>query len=527
MYKPVTQLNHFLEHSVEYYSSKVAFISGKHTFTYHKLNELANNFAQYLTAQGISRGDRVVVSTGNSWESVVAFWGTLKIGGIISLISDTTSEDKLLFILADSGASVLVCTSSQYNIIHVSLTSNICGLKNILMSNESECEPLPMVELLDNILKNSSEVKVISKALDIDLASIMYTSGSTGEPKGVMLTHRNMITATNSINQYLGHKAEDVIVSALPLSFDYGLYQMIMAFSMGAMFILEPNFIWPAALLKKIALYKGSVLPVVPSMVPLLEQHGTRFQYNLSSVRCVTNTGAALNLKHIGMLQIQFPAAQIFSMYGLTECKRCTYLPPDMIDKKPGSIGIAIPNTELWIIDENGQKLGPNQLGQLVIRGATVMKGYWNNPSQTDEKLKDGFLPSEKLLYTGDYCWLDEDGYLYFHGRMDDILKCRGIKVSPKEIEEILIQHPDIFEAAIIGVENMENDITIHAFVATTKSVSKEALLLYCQNSLSAVQRPKELRILKSLPKSSNGKIDKHKLKSILQTDSFTYDEAL
>lgn len=527
MYKPITQLNHFLEYSAEYHSNKVALISGKNKFTYNQLNEMANNFAQYLIVQGISRGDRVVVSTANTWESVVTFWGTLKMGGIISLISGAISEDKLSYILTDSGASVLVCTPLQYSTIYTSLSSNLCDLKNILLNDASECELLPMVELFGDILKNSSKVKIVSKALDIDLASIIYTSGSTGEPKGVMLTHRNMITAANSINQYLGHKAEDVIISALPLSFDYGLYQMIMAFSMGAMFILEPNFIWPAALLKKIALYKGTVLPVVPSMVPLLGQHGNRFPYNLSSIRCITNTGAALNLKYIDMLKMQFPSAQIFSMYGLTECKRCTYLPPDMIDKKPGSVGIAIPNTELWIVDEKGQKLGPNQLGQLVIRGATVMKGYWDKPKQTAEKLKDGFLPSEKLLYTGDYCWLDEDGYLYFHGRMDEVLKCRGIKVSPKEIEEILIKHPDVFEAAIIGVEDREHDTAIHAFVATSKSVSKEDLLFYCQNSLSAEQRPKELSILKSLPKSPNGKVDKLKLKSMLQTGSFRYDEAL
>ncbi len=469
----------------------------------------------------------MVCATGNTYESVVSFWGALKAGAVISLVSSDITNDKLDYILKDSEASVLVCNSRQYHLLPRLIQENYFPLKGILLSEPSGSELSDFINLFENALGEMPTKAIHSGALDIDLASIIYTSGSTGEPKGVMLTHRNMLAASTSINKYLEHHEEDTIISALPISFDYGLYQMIMAFSVGATLILEPNFMWPAQLLKKIATFKATVLPVVPSMVPLLKQHGERFTYDLSSVRCITNTGAALNLKHIDMLQNQFTSARIFSMYGLTECKRCTYLPPEMIEKKPNSVGIAIPNTELWVVDDAGNRLGPNQIGQLVIRGATVMCGYWKKPDKTAEKLKNGLLPDEKLLYTGDYCWLDEDGYLYFHGRMDEVLKCRGMKVSPKEVEAVLMQHPAVIEAAVIGVDHHEWGTALRAFIVTASEVSVDELQHYCQQQLSSEQRPKFFSLLKTLPKSTNGKIDKLKLKADLSSEFIDQKEAV
>lgn len=514
MYTYFTQLNHYLEYSAVQYPTKVALFIGKNKFTYAHLNEKANQFAQFLLTCGISRGERVISTTGNTYESVISFWGTLKAGAVISLVSNDVTKDKLDYILKDSEASVLICTAKQYQEIIESIDGSHYKLKAILLNETAEVGTSCFVSKFENALEGLPNDQVQSSSLDIDLATIIYTSGSTGEPKGVMLTHRNMLAASTSINQYLEHASEDIIISALPISFDYGLYQMIMAFSIGATLILEANFMWPAQLLKKIATFKATVLPVVPSMVSLLKQHNERFSYDLSSVRCITNTGASLNLKHIDMLNKQFLSARIFSMYGLTECKRCTYLPPEMIEKKPASIGIAIPNTELWVVDEEGKRLGPNQVGQLVIRGATVMKGYWKKPEKTAEKLKNGPLPDEKLLYTGDYCWLDDSGYLYFHGRMDEVLKCRGIKVSPKEVEAVLMQHTAVIEAAVLGIDDIEWGTALHAFISTSQNVTLSELQHYCQQHLPAEQRPKHISFLPSLPKSTNGKIDKLKLKS-------------
>ena len=215
------------------------------------------------------------------------------------------------------------------------------------------------------------------------------------------------------------------------------------------------------------------------------------------------------------MLRELFPQARIYSMYGLTECKRCTYLPPEDIDRKPTSVGIAIPNTELWLVDEDGNRVGPNQVGQLVIRGATVMRGYWEKPEATAKKLKPGPLPGELVLYTGDYCRLDDEGYLYFVGRMDDIIKSRGEKVAPKEVENVLYNIPGVREAAVIGVPDDILGQAVKAFVVlehgvalTTKDIQRE-----CQAKLENFMVPKYVEIVADLPKTTTGKIKKTDLK--------------
>jgi len=236
-----------------------------------------------------------------------------------------------------------------------------------------------------------------------------------------MLTHRNMLTAATSITTYLQNVEDDIILGILPLAFDYGLYQMIMAFRTGARLVLERSFTFPMVVLQKMVDEGVTGFPGVPTIYAVMAEMKTLDSFDFSKIRYVTNTAAALPVKHITMLRTLFPQARIYSMYGLTECKRCTYLPPDDIDRKPASVGIAIPDTELWLVNENDERLGANEVGQLVIRGATVMRGYWEKPEATAKKLKPGPLPGEYVLYTGDYCRLDDEGYLF-----DAIDEARG-----------------------------------------------------------------------------------------------------
>jgi acyl-CoA synthetase (AMP-forming)/AMP-acid ligase II len=233
--------------------------------------------------------------------------------------------------------------------------------------------------------------------------------------------------------------------------------------------------------------------------------------YDLSAVRFVTNTAAALPQKHIHMLQRSFPSAKIFSMYGLTECKRCTYLPPGDVDRKPGSVGIAIPNTELWLVDDDDKRLGPGEVGQLVIRGATVMQGYWEKPDETAKMLRPGPLPGERVLYTGDLCTLDEEGYLYFVGRMDDIIKSRGEKVAPKEVENVLMNMEGVREAAVIGVPDPILGEAVKALIVLQEGadISEKRIQRFCQNHLEGFMVPKHVAFVDSLPKTSTGKIKK------------------
>src|SRR5262249_42298246 len=259
--------------------------------------------------------------------------------------------------------------------------------------------------------------------LDIDLASIIYTSGTTGDPKGVMLTHRSMMTVAHSVAGYLENVEDDVILGVLPFAFTYGIYQLITACLVGARLVLERSFSFPAQVLGTVVSEGVTGFPGVPTIFAILSGLKNIDKYDFSKVRYVTNAAAALSTKHIEALTQIFPRAEIFSMYGQTECARATYLPPEDIARKPSSIGIAIPNTELWPVDEHDRKVDPGEVGQLVVRGATLMRGYWEKPEETAKKLRPGPLPGEVVLYTGDCCRMDDEGYFYFVSRMDDIIK--------------------------------------------------------------------------------------------------------
>jgi acyl-CoA synthetase (AMP-forming)/AMP-acid ligase II len=286
---------------------------------------------------------------------------------------------------------------------------------------------------------------------------------------------------------------------------------MIMAFREGARLVLERSFAFPAQILTLMVQERVTGFPGVPTIFSILAELKSLGEYDLSSIRYVTNTAAALPVKHILMLRDLFPGARIYSMYGLTECKRCTYLPPADLERKPTSVGIAIPNTEMWIVDEAGNRAGPNVVGQLVIRGATVMKGYWEKPEATARKLKPGPLPGEQVLYTGDYCRIDEEGYLYFVGRMDDVIKSRGEKVAPKEVETALMNVPGVKEAAVIGVPDEILGHAVKAFVVLEAgaALSEKQLQKECQARLENFMVPKYIVAVPELPKTDTGKIKK------------------
>jgi acyl-CoA synthetase (AMP-forming)/AMP-acid ligase II len=290
---------------------------------------------------------------------------------------------------------------------------------------------------------------------------------------------------------------------------------MIMAFRMGARLVLERSFNYPAKVLKTMVAEGVTGFPGVPTIYAMLAEMKNLKEYDFSKIRYVTNTAAALPVKHILVLKELFPAARIYSMYGLTECKRCTYLPPEDLDRKPTSVGIAIPNTELWIVDEDDKKLGPNEVGQLVIRGATVMKGYWEKPEATAKKLRPGPIPGEQVLYTGDYCRLDEEGYLYFVGRMDDIIKSRGEKVAPKEVENVLYNIQGVKDAAVIGTPDELFGQAVKAFCVLEEGVTltEKDVIRACQQKLEPFMVPKYVVFVPELPKTTTGKIKKTDLR--------------
>ncbi|QKX06979.1 acyl--CoA ligase [Aquimarina sp. TRL1] len=508
-------LHNFLKENAQSHPAKVAVTMAKKEYTFNDINTQSDQIAAYLQKAGVKRGDRVVILLGNTVYTVTSFWAILKAGAVVIPVGMELKPEKIEYILQDSGATVLITNKEVVAQNKEMLEST--PLFKVIMVDETKTYKENLYANMETVLADKEYELSPVDTISIDLSAIIYTSGSTGEPKGVMLTHENMVTATNSLNAYLGYTVEDKVLCALPLSFDYGLYQMIMCISTGATLVLEKEFTWPIFLLKSIIAHQVTILPAVPTMVMLLHEQNKKSKLDLSSVRAVTNTGAALTETNIGMVKNLFSQAKIFSMYGLTECKRCTYLPPEDIDKKPNSVGIAIPNTELWLVDDDGFVIKePNQIGQLVIRGATVMRGYWNKPEKTAEKLKEGLFPGEKVLYTGDYCSLDEDGYLYFKGRMDHMIKSRGIKVSPKEVEDYISNIPEINSVLVTGVPDEDYGEVLFAFVVLEegKQLSKETIIALCKQDLEAYKVPEYVSIITSMPKTPNGKFDVIKLKN-------------
>jgi amino acid adenylation domain-containing protein len=482
--------------------------------TYRELDASSNALAHSLVRRGVARGDRVIVFAENSVHTVVAFWAVLKANAIVCLVSPVTKAEKLGHLLNDSRAVALVTDEHLASVVRAALAQG-SPLRAIIVFG-----PIPpaiaeeltgLVEWQAAIANQPRDRPPARRSIDIDLASIIYTSGSTGDPKGVMLTHRNMLTAATSICTYLENSEDDVILGALPLSFDYGLYQMIMAFRMGARLVLEASFAYPAQVLNCMVAERVTGFPGVPTMFAMLAEMKALSSYDFTSVRYVTNTAAALSTKQISFLRRTFGNAKIYSMYGLTECKRCTYLPADDIDRKPTSVGIAIPNTELWIVDENDRQLGPGQVGQLVIRGATVMRGYWEKPEATAKKLRPGPLPGEMVLYTGDLCKLDQEGYLYFVARMDEIIKSRGEKVAPKEIENVIGDIRGVREVAVIGIPDEILGQAVKALVVVEEGSSLTELEIRreCQRLLEPFKVPKYVEFVADLPKTTSGKIRK------------------
>jgi amino acid adenylation domain-containing protein len=495
------QLEEFLEQSALRMPGKTAVVAGERRWTYREIDALVNQFASRLASSHVKRWDRVVICMENSVEMIVAIFATLKLGAVFVPINPTTKAEKLTYILKDSGARCLITDAVRISV-----------LKNIVETGVEAVVPQTEIPTSMEIFAEPSP-KPLQTGIDMDLAALIYTSGSTGVPKGVMLSHLNMVSAATSITTYLENTADDIILNVLPMSFDYGLYQMLMAFKVGATLVLEKRFTFPAAVLNLIAREKVTGFPIIPTISAILLQLDLKC-WDLSSLRYLTNTGAVLPGNHIVKLREALPHARIFSMYGLTECKRVSYLPPDQIDVRPDSVGRGMPNEEVYIVNEQGDLVGPNVVGELVIRGANVMQGYWGMPDATERVLKPGRFPWERVLHSGDLFRQDAEGYLYFIGRRDEMIKSRGQKVSPNEIEEVLYGFPGIAEAAVVGIPDPILGTAIRAVVVPQKgrALTEQEVLNHCARCLEDFAVPQSVEFRESLPRTMTGKIAKREL---------------
>ncbi len=516
MHGPVPLLHDYLSHSARTLGGKVALVCGKRRVTYEEIEACSNAVAHHRVASGVARGDRVIIFADNTVEAVISFWAVLKANAVVCVVNPLTKRDKLGHLLNDCQPAAFI-SDGHLHAVFGEPVARRPSLRTVVVTGSignAELAALPGAVRWGTAISSGGEAPPPRSCIDIDLAAIVYTSGSSGDPKGVMLTHRNMLAACTSISAYLALREDEVILNVLPLAFDYGLYQMIMACRAGARLILERSFAFPAEIISLIEDERVTGLPGVPTIFSTLLGMESLKERDLSSIRYVTNTGAALTTKHIRLLRELLPNARLYSMYGLTECKRCTFLPPEDIDRKPSSVGIAIPNTEMWIVDENDKRLGPGVVGQLVIRGATVMRGYWGKPEATARKLRPGPLPGELVLYTGDYCWIDAEGYLYFVARSDEVIKSRGEKVAPKEVENALMDIPGVAEAAVIGVPDELLGQAVKAFVVVEEgsALGERELQKECRQRLESFMVPKSIVIVPGLPRTSTAKLNKRAL---------------
>jgi len=505
------QLEEFLEASARVAGGKIALISGERRLTYGEIDRRCNRLAHSLAAAGLGRGDRVMIYLENSVEAVLAVFATLKAGAVFVMINPTTKAERFTYILNHCRAAAVVTDAAKFESVRQCLDGS--SVKAVFLADAGGGRPnghrvLSFEDVLaDETLSSEPPPK---RSIDIDLATLVYTSGSTGRPKGVMITHLNAIAAAHSIIGYLENTSHDVVLNVLPLSFGYGLYQVFMMFRVGGTVVLERSFTYPAAILDRIVRERATGFPMIPTISALLLQMDLT-KWDFSHLRYITNAGAAMPLEHIAKLRKLMPHVKIYSMYGQTECTRVTYLPPDQIDARPGSVGRGMPNQEHYIVDDSGNRVGPGVVGELVVRGAHVMKGYWEMPQATDKALRPGPLPGERVLHTGDLFKSDEEGYLYFVARKDDIIKTRGEKVSPREVEDVLYALPGVAQAAVIGVPDKILGSAVKAVIVPRggAQLTEREVLRHCAAHLDDYMVPKFVEFRDEMPTTASGKVAK------------------
>ncbi len=507
----------FLENSARLRPNHPALICDRRRLTYAEIDRMANRLAATLIDLGVRSGDRVVIQLPNSVECVVSIFAALKAGAAFVVVHPGVKRHKLAYIINNCTASVLVAEpaptaeAGDDDPAMPSLKGTIWA-RRPAKQVPTDAKSKPSLNLEAVLSAPDSGEPPRPQLSGSDLACLIYTSGSTGEPKGVISDHDNVIFASGSIITYLEMNERDVVINVLPLSFDYGLYQLLMTFRVGGTLVLERSFAYPAAILKRIETHRVTGFPGVPTLFSILVRLDLS-GFNLSSLRYLTNTAAALPASHITEIRAKFPGATLFSMYGLTETKRTLYLPPAELDRRADSVGIPIPGTEAWVEREDGRQAAPNEVGELIVRGRHVMRGYWGDPALTAHRFQEAAAPDQRICRTGDLFRRDAEGYFYFVGRKDDIIKSRGEKVAPREVENVLYALPGVAEAAVIGVPDPLLGQAIKAFVvAANPALNAQAVLAHCRRHLEDLMVPHHVEFRTELPKTATGKVNKRQL---------------
>ena len=519
-----TLLHHLITASAARAPQAPALSFGGATQSYAELDAALSAFAAGLLALGLERGERVGIYLDKRPETVTAFFGASAAGGVFVPVNPILKPEQVGYILQDCNVRVLVTSPERFSALRDTL-AQCHDLRHVVLTGKVETLPeLPGASVLRWDELCAAPPAAGHRIIDTDMAAILYTSGSTGRPKGVVLSHRNMVAGGKSVAQYLGNHPGDTLLAALPLSFDAGFSQLSTAFHSGARVVLL-NYLLPRDVLKAVEKEKVTGLTAVPPLWIQLSQ--LQWPETVTEhLRYIANTGGRMPLETLTTLRGMLPKTRPFLMYGLTEAFRSTYLPPAELDRRPDSIGKAIPYAEILVVREDGSACAPGEPGELVHRGSLVGLGYWNDPVKTAERYKPapgqpaGLVNPELAVWSGDTVRMDEDGYLYFIGRRDDMIKTSGYRVSPTEVEEVLYGSGLVAEAAAIGVAHGTLGQAVVAVIqpAADAPADDEALLAHCKRVLPNFMVPLCFVRRAALPRNPNGKIDRKQLAGELET---------
>ena len=483
---------------------------------YGTLLERVNACAAGLVGLGLLAHERVAIYLPKQFETVIAMFAAARAGLAFVPVNPVLKSAQVEHILGDCNVRVLITSPERAEALGDCL-KRCADLKHLVIVSTSSATPSAssgLHTLIWSALLDSGENN-FHRVIDADMTAIFYTSGSTGKPKGVVLSHRNMVTGAHSVAEYLGNTSQDRLLAVLPFSFDYGFSQLSTAFSVGACVVLM-EYLFARDILKLAALEKVTALAGVPPLwSQLIELEWPADAVN--SIRYITNSGGAMPVATLQKLRLALPHTQVFLMYGLTEAFRSTYLPPSEIDRRVGSMGKAIPNAEIVVVRADGTRCDPDEPGELVHRGSLVALGYWNDAEKTAERFRpapaqlSGLKLTEIAVWSGDTVKSDEDGYLYFVGRRDEMIKTSGYRVSPSEIEEVLFASGLVADAAAIGVPHatLGQAVAVVVAPAAGKPGDTAALLDACRKALPAFMVPMWVEWREQLPRNPNGKYDR------------------
>lgn len=496
----------------------IALSCAEASLNYGELNQQVNQFAAGLIGLGLKRSERVAIYLEKRMETVVASFGVTAAGAVFVPVNPLLKPDQLAFILRDCNVRVLV-TSPERLALLKDVLGDCPDLCHVVVTDDSPCAGTITQITWRDLAQGPSRSG--HRVIDTDMAAILYTSGSTGKPKGVVLSHRNMVAGAKSVASYLENKPDDTLLAALPLSFDAGFSQLTTAFHVGARVVLL-NYLMPRDVLKTMAREGVTGLTAVPPLYIQLASLSWPASIN-DTLRYFANTGGRMPLETLNQLRLQVPRARPFLMYGLTEAFRSTYLPPEEVDARPDSIGKAIPNAEILVLREDGSPCDPDEPGELVHRGALVGMGYWNDAEKTAERYKllaadapgrqAGLMLPEYAVFSGDTVRKDAQGFLYFIGRRDDMMKTSGYRVSPTEVEEILYATQLVGECVAFGVAHPSLGHAIHIIATcaiSTEPGGQKDLIFECKTRMPAYMVPSGVEwVTGPLPRNPNGKIDR------------------